>query len=134
MKRILEIEAASFPEEPYSREMFVELYEECGDLFFVAKRAGRIAGYMVTCAGKTSAELVSIAVAPGHRRSGVAARLLARTIRTLRKRGIERLRLMVRTTGSPAIALYRRFGFVRTGRVARYYEDGGDAYRMSLPL
>jgi ribosomal-protein-alanine N-acetyltransferase len=41
---------------------------------------------------------------------------------------------MVRARNTAAIALYRSFGFRRTGRVARYYENGEDGVRMALEV
>ena len=44
------------------------------------------------------------------------------------------LRLEVRATSAPAIALYQRFGFVRSGVRKAYYENGIDAVLMDLNL
>ena len=67
LARVREIEDASFPRDPYPNEFFLDLFENCGRLFFIAKHSGRIAGYVVTCTGKRDAEIVSIAVDPLHR-------------------------------------------------------------------
>lgn len=131
---ILRIERASFAREAYSRAFFLELYRECGGLFFVAKRAGRIGAYMVTCVDHGVAEIVSVAVHPDHRRHGLARALIAHTFRALRARRIRRVELRVRVTNAAGLALYRSFGFRRAGLDLGYYEDGGDAVRMRLAL
>jgi ribosomal-protein-alanine N-acetyltransferase len=134
LDRLLEIERAAFPKAAYPRDLFLELYMDCGRLFYVALRGRSIAGYIITCVRLPRAELISIAVAPRHRRLGIAEALLQRTLARLRQAGAARLGLMVRARNRGAIALYRNFGFRRTGRVARYYENGEDGLRMSLDL
>ena len=132
LKRILDLEAASFPRDPYPRELFRELFEHCGDLFLVAKCSGRIAGYMVTAIEKQGAEIISIAVFPAFREKGIGSALMHATQRKLKRRGIASMALMVRIKNASAIRFYQRFGFRRMRRVNGYYEDGGDAWRMRL--
>jgi putative acetyltransferase len=67
-------------------------------------------------------ELKSMRTHPGHLRKGVATALLAHMIDEARGRGYRRLSL---ETGSgdafePALALYRRFGFVNGGPFSDY--------------
>lgn len=134
LRRILEIERASFPNEAYTRDMFLELHRECGDLFLIAKRSGRIVGYMVSSVGPRKAEIISIAVDPGYRNTGVGRALILYTIEKLRELGAGRLELTVRTTSAAAIRLYRSLGFSPLKTVTHYYQDGGDGLRMWMPL
>ena len=134
LDRLLEIERAAFPKAAYPRDLFLELYDDCAPLFFVALRGRSIAGYSVTCVRLPRAELISIAVDPRHRRLGVAQALMKRTLARLRQARAVRLTLMVRAKNRGALALYADFGFRRTGRVAGYYENGEDGVRMSLTL
>jgi ribosomal-protein-alanine N-acetyltransferase len=134
LDRLLQIERVSFPKAAYPRDLFLELYQDCGSLFFVANRGSSMAGYSVACTRAPRAELVSIAVDPRYRRLGVAVALMKHMLANLRKLGITRFSLMVRPRNSGAIELYRAFGFRRTGRVARYYENGEDGVRMTLTL
>jgi ribosomal protein S18 acetylase RimI-like enzyme len=131
---LMEIERACFPKAAYPRDMFLELYKACGGLFLVANISDSMAGYSVVCVRPPRAELVSIAVAPTVRRSGVAQALLQQTLVRLRRAGILRLSLMVRSRNRAAIRLYRGFGFRHKGRVAGYYENGEDGIRMTLTL
>ena len=134
LDRLLQIERLAFPKAAYPRDLFLELYQDCGSLFFVANRGGSMTGYSVACTRPPRAELVSIAVDPNHRRMGVAVALMKHMLARLRKLGVTRFSLMVRARNSGAIELYRRFGFRRTGRVARYYENGEDGVRMALTI
>jgi [ribosomal protein S18]-alanine N-acetyltransferase len=138
MDLILEIEHASFREDAYDRNLFAEFYHKWGDLFLVAEGGGRIWGYMVTCTrtreGSRKAQLVSVAVVPEARRSGVASALLTQTLRRLRRLGATRLTLMVKVTNSAALEFYRKRGF-QTLRIWRgYYEDGKDGWLMARDL
>src|SRR5207248_2463878 len=85
LNRLLEIEQAAFPKAAYPRDLFLELYEDCGQLFFVALRGRSIAGYSVVCTRLPRAELISIAVDPKNRRQGIAEALLKRTLGRLRQ-------------------------------------------------
>jgi ribosomal-protein-alanine N-acetyltransferase len=134
LDRLLAIERNAFPKAAYPRDMFLELYEDCAEFFYVAVRGRSLAGYSVSCARPPRAELISIAVDRRYRRLGIADALMRRTLLRLRQSGTARLNLMVRARNRGAIALYKAFGFRRTGRVARYYENGEDGVRMSLPL
>ena len=134
LARVREIEDASFPRDPYPNEFFLDLFENCGRLFFIAKHSGRIAGYVVTCTGKRDAEIVSIAVDPLHRGAGVGKALMRHTLAIVKRAGIERVLLMVRVKNAAAIGFYGGFGFRRTGRVSGYYGRGGDALRMQKKL
>jgi ribosomal-protein-alanine N-acetyltransferase len=110
--------------------MFQELYRRCPRLFFVARRSGRIVGYAITRTDSRSAEMISIAVDPAHRRSGLGTALMDRTIRKLKRLGVRKLELAVKADNRPAVRFYRGFGFAIVKRIARYYEDRSDALWM----
>jgi [ribosomal protein S18]-alanine N-acetyltransferase len=134
LERVLEIEEACFASDAYSREFFLDLYHECGGLFFVARRARRIAGYCVGCATGMAAELVSIAVAPEHQACGVGRALLRHLLIRLRRKHVRTLTLMVRVSNQEAISLYHSLGFRAVGRIPRYYEDRSDGLLMRKRL
>ena len=138
LDRILEIEHASFGKDAYDRNLFAEFFHKCGDLFLVAEAGSDICGYMVTCIrGRGSddcAELVSVAVDPGHRGRGAASALMDSTLRRLRRRGVLRLGLMVRTTNRQARSFYKKYGFQKVRIVREYYEDQRDGLLMTKNL
>ena len=131
---ILLIEHASFGKDAYDRKLFAEYCHKCGDLFLVAENGGRICGYSLTCVRGERAELVSIAVDPEMRRSGVASKLLKSTLRRLSRRPVTRITLMVRETNADATGFYLKFGFTKVRAAPRYYEDGGDGILMRKTL
>ena len=134
LDRILEIEQASFGPDAWDRDLFLEYFRRCPDLFLVARRAHRIGGYIITCAGSKDGELVSIAVDPGNRLRGLGRAMLDETLAQLRSRRVSTWWLMVATDNQPAIHFYENYGFVRTRRSKRYYGAGRDAWRMKFSL
>ncbi len=72
---------------------------------------------------------LGIAVAAGHRGRGIGNALMSEALRWARTSGVEKIVLSVYPHNRPAIALYRKFGFVEEGRLARHsrksygYED-----------
>lgn len=72
---------------------------------------------------------LSIAVAADARRRGIGRRLMEEAVAWSRRMGIEKLVLSVYPHNEAAIELYRAFGFVEEGRLARQsrksygYED-----------
>jgi ribosomal-protein-alanine N-acetyltransferase len=134
LDRILEIERASFGPDAWDRELFLEYFRRCPELFLVARHARRIGGYIITCTGPKEAELVSIAVDPGDRLRGLGQAMLDETLAQLRSHRLSTWWLMVATSNAPAIRFYERYGFVRKRRTKRYYGAGRDAWRMKFKL
>ena len=131
LDRVLAIERACFGKYAYDRKLFAEYTRTCGDLFLVAEEGVKVIGYGITRIWDSArAELVSIAVDPAAQRHGAAAALMARTLRRLRRLGLERLTLTVKVSNLPARAFYEKLGFRKVRRAPRYYEDGSDGLRF----
>ena len=134
LRRILTIERSSFGVDAWDKELFEAFLGSSSAQFILAEAGGKLLGYLIAIDAGARAELASIAIAPRARRRGIGQALMAHTLRRLRRRRVQEWWLMVRTTNEAAIQFYRRFGFRRTRRVKRYYEDGADAWRMALVL
>ena len=81
------------------------------------------------------AELRNLAVAPEHRRRGVARALLDEARGRLLNAGVKRVYLEVRASNNPAISLYTSIGYSRLSTRQKYYRDPPeDAYVWSLDL
>jgi len=109
-----------------------------GDLptitYLVAEVDGDVVGHAVTSSAGDIAELQRIAVAPSHRRQGVAASLLAGVVDAARRTPADRLLLEVREDNRGALTFYAGQGFVEIDRRPRYYSDGTTAVVMRRPL
>ncbi len=104
----------------------------------VAEQRGRVIGFVITRTAADEAEILSIAVEPGRRGRGVGAKLVEARCEALALRRITKVFLEVEDGNAPALALYRRLGFVEIGRRVGYYRtaEGGrqDAVTMRRDL
>lgn len=87
--------------------------------------------------GRTAAgegEVLTLAVRPAARRSGVGRGLMDGLAAEAARRGAEVLFLEVAEPNWPARALYEAMGAALVGRRRRYYPDGADALVLRLAL
>jgi len=81
---------------------------------------GQPAGRIMVTPEPGGAHLVDIALLPEHRGRGIGAQLLGELIqKTTEGGGIVRLQVL---RNNPAIHLYERLGFVKTGEDAMYFQ------------
>jgi RimJ/RimL family protein N-acetyltransferase len=83
---------------------------------------------------------LGLMVAASHRRLGIGRALLEATVDWAREAGVRKLELHVFPHNEPALALYKRFGFVEEGYRRRHYRRGNGyvdavlmAYEVPLP-
>lgn len=69
------------------------------------------------------AEVISMWVAPSHRRSGLGSTLIGALRVWAEERGAGRMQLMVTSANEAAVGFYERLGFVKTGRTEPYPND-----------
>ena len=102
----------------------------------VARDGERIVGFalMAFSLEERDAHLLLLAVAPSHRRSGIATRLLDWLEVIARRGGTLRIHLEVRDTAAPAQHLYRARGFEPVTRLPGYYQGREDAIRLEKRL
>lgn len=114
---------------PYGADEF-ETFLRARECFLLTVPGGFALGRVAA----DEAELLTLAVDPGHRRRGVARGLLAAFEAEARRRGARRAFLEVAASNAAAIGLYRGAGYDESGRRRGYYRraDGGaeDAVAM----
>jgi ribosomal-protein-alanine N-acetyltransferase len=120
---VVAIERRAFPT-PWSIAMFVLELSKPTSLCLAALSEGRIAGYTICSRYDAVWHVMNIAVAPEHRRRGIATALLHALY--LRAGEGAQLTLEVRRTNHGAIDLYHREGFRIAGMRRRYYQDNGE--------
>jgi ribosomal-protein-alanine N-acetyltransferase len=130
---VLAIERESFAT-PWSREHFEHEIVAPHSFPFVADNDGMIAGYVCLMSLFEEAQILNITVAPDRRGRGIARMLMDHAIQVAREKGAEVLALEVRASNIPAITLYERCGFARTGIRSKYYEGIEDAVLMKKSL
>jgi ribosomal-protein-alanine N-acetyltransferase len=79
------------------------------------------------------AHVATLATHPDFRRQGIGKQLLAHALRQLLAEGAQSSFLEVRESNVAAQEMYRKFGYVVSGRRRRYYKDNDeDAILMNL--
>jgi ribosomal-protein-alanine N-acetyltransferase len=99
---------------------------------------GKPLGFLLARAAADEAEILTLAVAPRHRRRHIGSRLLAGAVDMLAAAGARRLHIEVACSNILARRLYENAGFAVSGTRRDYYSksDGSceDAVMMSRPL
>lgn len=104
--------------------------------WWVAHDDGELIGFAGGMVVDTDVEILDVAVAPAHRREGIARKLLSHVSYDAQMLGCTSASLEVEDGNEAAVALYRSLGFDAAGRRRGYYGHGCDAIvmRSSLPL
>jgi [ribosomal protein S18]-alanine N-acetyltransferase len=111
-------EAAHWPLESYARMTNLP-----GAVGLVCETENGITGFLVARQVADEAEVLNLAVRTEARRQGQASALLAAAFDQFRNLGVIRIFLEVRESNQPAIAFYRKHGFLPSGRRKAYYRD-----------
>lgn len=118
---LAELERECFGD-PWSEPSFREaLSSPFGFGLVAASVDGRVLGYLVARAIAGSGEVLNLAVAPAHRRHGIARALLDAALARFAERDAAEVYLEVRASNAAAQALYAAAGFRAVGRRGRYY-------------
>jgi ribosomal-protein-alanine N-acetyltransferase len=120
---VISIERRSFPT-PWSLAMFVLELSKPAGICLAASDGDELLGYLVCSRYDQVWHLMNVAVAPQHRRAGIARGLIAKLV----EEAGEKLpfTLEVRVSNSPAITMYKKLGFRSAGVRPRYYQDNGE--------
>lgn len=94
----------------------------------------RVQGLLIARRVLDELNVLLVAVAPARRRAGGGSALVCAALARARAEALGVVHLEVRESNEPALALYRRHGFLAVGRRPRYYEGREDAVLMSLAL
>lgn len=109
--------------DPWSeRSVASELTNELS-LWLIAEEGEIVLGYVGSQTVQDETDMMNIAVHPDHRREGIAAALIAELVSRLKARGSRCLKLEVRASNAPAIALYEALGFTQLGLRKNYYRN-----------
>lgn len=118
---------------PWTEEQILDEIEKPGALFLTARLDGEFAGYISADVVLDECEINNIAVERRFRGKSVGSALLSRLLEEAEGRGARKAFLLVRDGNAPALALYSKFGFKRTG-VRKCYYKGQDAIAMSREI
>jgi ribosomal-protein-alanine N-acetyltransferase len=128
------IAAQSLPERWTADAFRAELESRQGVGFVAVGEDGALQGYALAARTQAEVEIRSLAVAPAHRRAGIARRLLAALLEAVRAGGARGAFLEVRRSNHAAQQLYTTAGFAPCGERPGYYADGETAIVMAARL
>jgi [ribosomal protein S18]-alanine N-acetyltransferase len=123
LPQVLAIERRAFTS-PWSLSMFVLELSKPSGIYLAAVQGTEIIGYVICARYVEAYHVMTLAVAPEHRREGIASILLNAVIARAGEDANYTLEVRVSNTG--AIALYERYGFRAVGTRPRYYVDNGE--------
>jgi len=128
---VIDIERLVFNEhDPF---FYMQFYETCSDGFIVAEVNGFVVGFVVGfLSSETTGRIFSLAVHPSYQNRKLGSALLKDIIQVFRRIGVSEIILEVRKGNLKARKFYERHGFLQTGVVEKYYNDGESACMMRL--
>lgn len=125
------IEREVFPDEAWTEATWwAELARRPRREYLLARDVHGIAGYGGLDLAGDSADVMTVAVGPDRRGSGLGRLLLEHLLQRARQRGAARVMLEVRADNTAARSLYQRAGFTVLHTRRGYYRGGIDALVM----
>jgi RimJ/RimL family protein N-acetyltransferase len=125
-------------EPPVDIDARSEEFARTAEASVIAVAGGRIVGHANVECDRFGAGEFGIVIDAGWRGRGVGSALMLAAIEWARAEGLHKLSLEVFPTNAPAIALYRKFGFVEEGRRVKQYRRASgelwDSLMMGLLL
>jgi ribosomal-protein-alanine N-acetyltransferase len=132
---ILAIEIQSFSN-PWSESAFRGEIQNKGISFpmgIYREADQRLAGYIIYWQIGSEVQINNVAVHPEFRRKGLGEAALKLVLDQVKERGATFVTLEVRPSNTPALALYKKYGFEILGVRKDYYtHPDEDAYVMGL--
>lgn len=133
LEQVLTIERAAYGDEGWSPATFWGELGQVETRHYViavdgadAEEEPDVVGFAGLCDYPDEAWVQTIAVAPSHRRRGLADLLLSALLEEAGRRRQRTVSLEVRAGNDVAQRLYSRHGFVRTGLRRAYYQPSGE--------
>ncbi|MCL1912762.1 MAG: ribosomal protein S18-alanine N-acetyltransferase [Eubacteriaceae bacterium] len=124
LEELYSIEVASF-DDPWHKLTFAHEIESPRTLVLAAELfedgEAELVGFAASMLMYEEAHITSLAVAPNWRRIGLGEKLMKKMLSQLSESGYNAVTLEVRESNQAAINLYKKLGFVETGKRKNYY-------------
>lgn len=121
--RVYEIACASLSGDAWSKALLVSAVKNEHEYCIVCDIDGEVAGFAILSIAVDTADVEDIAVERDYRRRKIAEGLLGELITYGMSKGVREFALEVRESNSPAIALYKKNGFVTEAVRKAYYKN-----------
>ena len=123
IKSVTKIEATCFSVPWTERSVEAQLVTDSGILVCSADENGAITGYVCGQIAADECELYRIAVLNEHRGKGYAKELMEYFLNKCKENNIVSVFLEVRSSNTPARALYEKYGFLNIATRKNYYHE-----------
>lgn len=127
LDRLHKIEEECFNAEAFTKRQIASLLAGYNTVSLTAKENDAIIGFVIGTIefedGTSIGHILTIDVAPSHRRRGVGLSLLKSLEEIFRMRKAEESRLEVRENNPEALSLYAKAGYEEIGKLEGYYDD-----------
>ena len=127
LPQVVAIDQISFSLPWPARSFHFELTDNEASRCWVVEFDNRVIAMLVGWFIIDEIHIATIATHPDFRRQGIAEKLLALVLQTARGEGALTSFLEVRESNLAAQEMYRKFGYVVSGRREHYYNDNGEA-------
>lgn len=121
IEQLEQIEQACFSM-PWTREQLESQLPDSCHVFITAESGEAVLGYVGMMYIINEGYISNVAVAPEYRRQGIADALIDELMGRAAALNLAFVTLEARQSNSPAIALYKKHGFVPVGVRKNYYE------------
>jgi ribosomal-protein-alanine N-acetyltransferase len=125
LEKFYELEEQCFEQEAFTKRQISYLLTDYNTIALMAKTNNDIAGFIIAQVeieeNTEFGHIITINVAPNHRRQGTATKLLHEIEKLLKQKGIPQCRLEVREDNKHAIKLYLKLGYQTVGILENYY-------------
>ena len=130
IEEVATIEANNFSQ-PWSENAFQKAMESPDNILLVAQEEDKILAYACMYVSFDEGEITNVAVSEDYRGRGIGSQIMTAVFEQALQKQINRIVLEVRVSNLPAIALYRKTGFVELGIRKGFYDlPKEDAYIM----
>lgn len=124
---VVKIEAEAYGEHHWSKSSFYDEMNNNLAKYYCAKLdSGEIAGFAGTWNIIDEGHITTIAVKPEFMRNHIGEAMIVKILEDCYNFGIKYLTLEVRVSNTPAIELYKKYGFGSLGTRKGYYQDNNE--------
>ncbi|MBS7632763.1 ribosomal protein S18-alanine N-acetyltransferase [Candidatus Bathyarchaeota archaeon] len=137
LDKLCEIEEKCFQNEAFSKKQIAYLLADYNSISLVAKENSKLLGFIIGTTyfsrNALNGHIVTLDVAPEHRRKGVASRLMQEIEKIFKEKNVKTCHLEVREDNVAALNLYTKLGYKKVGLLENYYGSAHGIY-LKKPL
>jgi ribosomal-protein-alanine acetyltransferase len=132
LDRFYEIEKQCFEKEAFTKHQIGYLLTDYNSIGLAARVNDEIVGFAIARVdverNSRCGHILTVDVEPHYRRRGIAQRLLNEIESILKDKDVKECRLEVRENNLAALKLYQKMGYLKVGKLEKYYGDAHGLY------